>query len=229
VNYTGIEIANDTLSLPGHESCLPAHYRLGHICLDQDSDLSGRSSSDYVFYISSPRDVLVAKPRDVKDHVIWLTESGRFQSALELIEKSVKEYTTREKEESVLEIGQKLLEKWLTEEQFEKAAEWLVRIIGMNHEEIWEKWVLRFAESHQTKTIAYHIPTRNPKLSFSLYELVLNEFIQTDLEGFHKLIHKWPIDIYNGRNVIQSLEVVLDSAKQDKEKKLKIYDILSDL
>lgn len=218
--------------MAGYQQFSPSSYRFGHICLDEDHSkavVEGKESGDHVFYIASPRDILVAKPRDVKDHVAWLTEAGHFKPALALVEKSAKEYTAREKEQALLEIGQKLLDKLLEDGHFDQAAEWCPKILGSN-EEMWEKWVLVFTEYRQAKTLAAYVPISNPKLSFSLYELILNDFMQTDLDGFHKLILKWPSELYNVKNVIKSVEIILNHSTAGNERKqLKIYDILADL
>ncbi len=44
--------------------------------------------SDLMYFIASPRSVLVGRTRDTNDHVLWLLEQGSFEEALVLAESS---------------------------------------------------------------------------------------------------------------------------------------------
>jgi hypothetical protein len=111
----------------------------------------------------------------------------------------------------------------------EKKSKRYWKVLG-RHEELWEKWILIFTEHRQAKAISAYIPISNPRLSFSLYELILNDFMQTDLDGFHKLILKWPCELYNVKNVIKSVEILLNHTSDgDEPRKMKIHDLLADL
>ena len=44
------------------------------------------------FFVLSPADVIVVKPRDAADHIEWLVERERFEEALEAAEGMQKEY-----------------------------------------------------------------------------------------------------------------------------------------
>lgn len=105
LDLEGNEIANDVISLAGYQLFQANDYHLEFV--------PGKKPSDFTYYIVSPKDVIVAKPRDVKDHVEWLVELEQFADALDLVEKSQDEYADRQKDETILEIGQKYIQTLL--------------------------------------------------------------------------------------------------------------------
>jgi hypothetical protein len=50
---------------------LPTDYILDHLPASED-----------MFYVASPKDVVVAKERDLDDHIKWLLERSRYEEAL---------------------------------------------------------------------------------------------------------------------------------------------------
>jgi vacuolar protein sorting-associated protein 41 len=64
------EISSDALEVHGFENCLASDYRLDHL------------ATESLFYIVSPSDVVVAKPRDLDDHIRWLVDRQRYEEAL---------------------------------------------------------------------------------------------------------------------------------------------------
>ena len=49
-----------------------------------------RNNHETYFFVVSPKTILVAKPRDQKDHVTWLVEKGKYIEAIEYIEQNAK-------------------------------------------------------------------------------------------------------------------------------------------
>lgn len=60
------EISNDALTIRGFEQYKANDYRLGYM------------STECLFYVVSPRDIVVATPRDLDDHIGWLMERKRY-------------------------------------------------------------------------------------------------------------------------------------------------------
>jgi len=58
-----------------------------------------------IFYIVSPKDVVMAKPRDLDDHITWLLERERYEEALQAAEANKKLLNVH----NIMEIGQKYL------------------------------------------------------------------------------------------------------------------------
>jgi hypothetical protein len=69
-----------------------------------------------LYYIVSPKDVVVAKPRDADDHVKWLLQHGFHEKALAVVEEG------KARTELLEEVGSRYLDHLLLERQYAQAA-----------------------------------------------------------------------------------------------------------
>ncbi|KAI0227033.1 Vacuolar protein sorting-associated protein 41 [Lamellibrachia satsuma] len=122
------------------------------------------------------------------------------------------------------DIGKQYLNFLLAEERYEDAARLCVKILGRNRE-MWEEEVFKFAQIHQLKAIALYLPRGEPSLSPAIYEMVLNEYLQTDLLGFQKLVKEWPSELYNIQTLVNA---VLDKLDRDRNNAI-LLQCLGDL
>lgn len=110
ISRAGEELAADALSIVGYERWGCNDY----VLVDIPS-----SSEDPFYVVLSPRDVVVVRPRDWRDHVAWLVERKRYEEALDEIEKrqASGETATTKREEHIdpVEIGQKYIEHLVSE------------------------------------------------------------------------------------------------------------------
>ncbi len=77
------------------------------------------------------------------------------------------------------DIGRQYLAYLLEDREYDEAARLCVKILGKN-KVLWEEEVYKFAQIQQLKAIAPYLPRDDPKLTPGVYEMVLNEFLQTD-------------------------------------------------
>ena len=98
------------------------------------------------------------------------------------------------KKHNYQEIGRQYLTYLLEDKEYEEAARLCVKILGKS-KAMWEEEVYKFAQIHQLKAIAPYLPREEPKLSPGVYEMVLNEFLQTDhvvsVHCLMALLHCW--------------------------------------
>ena len=111
----------------GHEEYKPKDYKFE--CLVDDK----------FYFIMSPRDVVVGKPRDEDDHVDWLVQHQRFQEALALTQEKEKYL----KKHSFQEVGGKYLEHLLGEKEFKLAGELCTSLLAKDKRR-WEEQVFRW-------------------------------------------------------------------------------------
>ncbi|ELU13950.1 hypothetical protein CAPTEDRAFT_174173 [Capitella teleta] len=189
------EISNDALSIRGFHG-----YRCNDYHLES---LEGES----MYFIVSPKDVVVARQRDKDDHIQWLLQHAKYEEAMS----AASEFSKQLKRHNLQDIGQQFLDHLIEEEQFEKAARMCVKILGKN-KDLWESEVFRFAQIQQLKVIAPYLPQKDPNLSPSIYEMVMNEYLLTDHIGFQKLIKEWPTDLYSIQTLVNA---VLDKLQKD--------------
>ena len=75
----------------------------------------------------------------------------------------------------------------------------------------------RFAKLKQLKTISEYLPCGDFKLEPAIYEMVLFDFLKTDVEGFLLLIRRWSSDLYNSVAVVNA---VLEQLREDVKKNI---------
>jgi hypothetical protein len=92
-NFLGEELACDQLTIKNFQHYFATDYRLEYC------------AEDNVYYILSQKDIVIAKPRDVEDHIKWLIEHERYDDAL----KRARENESKLVSTSVLAIGKVFL------------------------------------------------------------------------------------------------------------------------
>ncbi|KAG0246211.1 hypothetical protein B0O80DRAFT_409983 [Mortierella sp. GBAus27b] len=202
INAYNEEISSDALTLHGY-----AHYQANDYMFDH-------LPSQDMFYIGSPKDLVVAKERDLDDHIEWLMERERYEEALQYVREA--QVYGGSKKFNASEIGQKYLGWLLEQEEYDKAAAQSPSILGPDAE-LWERWIYAFAEARQLKAIAGYIPVKEPTLSDTIYELVLAHFLMHDHQLLFETIKSFPSGLYNIQNVIVAVE---DRLKQDNNNTL---------
>ncbi|PRP83024.1 RING zinc finger-containing protein [Planoprotostelium fungivorum] len=208
INRNNKEISSDALTIHGFEQYKANHYRLGFM------------SEESLFYVVSPRDIVVARPRDLDDHVAWLMERKRYEAALRVAEQSEALLRVHK----LVDIGEKYIDELLTSNQSEKAAEMCTRILRKDPV-LWSKWVYNFVRAGQLRAIVDYIPigeipsrfsgdsreiSARPTLNETVYETILGTFLASsdpkDHGKFLSLIGEWPPNIYNPKTIIRPLK-----------------------
>eukprot|EP00112_Aurelia_sp_Birch-Aquarium-sp1_P017987 Seg4227.1 transcript_id=Seg4227.1/GoldUCD/mRNA.D3Y31 product="Vacuolar protein sorting-associated protein 41" protein_id=Seg4227.1/GoldUCD/D3Y31 len=197
---TYIESSTDALSIRGFEEYHSNNYFLENV------------QEESLFYIVSPKDIVLARPRDMDDHITWLMERDMFEEALA----DAVKHEHLLKTHNVLRIWKQYMNNLIEAKKYKEAASLCKKIIGDN-KDLWEEEVYRFAKHRQLKAITPLIPYKKPRLSHTIYEMILNEYLQTDVVGFQNLIKEWPSDVYRSETIIYVL-----SSKSKEEPNNKI-------
>eukprot|EP00041_Stephanoeca_diplocostata_P024167 m.605583 g.605583 ORF g.605583 m.605583 type:complete len:910 (+) comp22465_c0_seq3:156-2885(+) len=182
------ELCSDALSIRGFKAYQANDYILESL------------PQDNYFYIVSPKDIVVAKPCDLDDHITWLHSRGQFEEAMKAAEGKEGELRTHD----MLTIRQKFLADLVGQGQYERAASNCPQILGTDIT-LWEKWICTFARIKQLKAISRYIPVQNPRLGANVYAMVLNEFLQSDYVRFQQTIKDWPPILYDVRKIITAV------------------------
>ncbi|XP_064648417.1 vacuolar protein sorting-associated protein 41 homolog [Lineus longissimus] len=186
-DYT--DVSNDALSIRGFELYKCNDYHLESLI------------EENLYYIVSPKDVVVAKLRDIDDHIQYLLEHFLFEEAM----LAANEHSKELKRHDPQEIGRQYLNHLIENVKFDDAARLCIKVLGKN-KQFWEEEVYKFARIQQLKAIAPYLPKGDPKLEPAVYEMVLNEFLQINEEGFKKYIHEWPCDLYNIQTLVRAVK-----------------------
>ncbi|CBQ70724.1 related to Vacuolar assembly protein VPS41 [Sporisorium reilianum SRZ2] len=223
ISRAGEELSSDVLSLNDYSRFQCNDYLLvpsieAHAY--SAALLAGRkvrqeSTEASQFYVVSPKDIVVSKPRDEKDHVEWLLERQRFQEALVKIE-AMGRTAALQNGFDAEEIGKKYL-NWLVEEdRYSEAARVASKILGRNVS-AWEDWIFLFVEKGKLGLAIPFIPTSDPTLSEMIYDMILAHFLQHDLNKLLQTITEWPPEIYSTPAVVLAIEDRLKSGDGKKE------------
>lgn len=180
-----VERSSDILSVRGFRAYRASDYRLDSL------------PEEGLFFVVSPKDVIVAKPRDQDDHMDWLLQHQQYEEAVQvaLSSRDLKRHTLQG-------VGRQYLEQLIERQEFERAAEMCPTVFGADAR-FWEEQVYRFARLRQLRCLAPVLPQGG--LDPTAYEMVLNEFLQLDPEGFLKLICEWDSALYSVPTVVNAV------------------------
>ncbi|CAO1625027.1 unnamed protein product [Sympodiomycopsis kandeliae] len=208
---TGDEKSSDVLSLSGFEKfhcndyrLVPSHEVLQHRAASSSTSGNILSDSD-IFYVVSPHDVILARPRDEKDHIHWLLDHQKYESALHRIE-AMGSQAALEAGFDADAIGRRWIHHLVDDVgDFEKAAHLSTRILGRDSS-AWEEWVFLFLQRGQLDKLVDLVPLDDPKLSSVVYDMILAHFLQTDLIKLRDIINVWPPELYSTQAVSLAIE-----------------------
>jgi hypothetical protein len=143
VTYTNVPVSSDALTIAGYRSHGPRDYSLAYL----------PGTDEPLFYVVSPRDIVLARPRDLDDHIGWLMGRGRYREALDTAALGENQLQSH----SVAAVGTRLLEHLLQVRDFAACAALCPRVLGTDAN-AWSDWVSRFAAFGQARALAPYVP-----------------------------------------------------------------------
>nr|GMD71306.1 vacuolar protein sorting-associated protein 41 homolog [Ipomoea batatas] len=209
VTWTNDELATDALPVHGFEHYKAKDYSLAHAPFSGSSYAGGQwaAGDEPFYYIVSPKDVVIAKPRDAEDHINWLLQHGCHEKALEAVEAS------KGRSELVDEVGSRYLDHLIVERKYAEAASLCPKLLR-GSASAWERWVFHFAHLRQLPVLVPYIPIENPRLRDTAYEVALVALATNP--SFHKdlleTVKSWPPGIYSTSPVISAIEPQLSTS-----------------
>ncbi|KAL3690864.1 hypothetical protein R1sor_004515 [Riccia sorocarpa] len=213
VTWKNEELATDALSIHGYEHYKAKDYVLGHTPYTGSCNSEGQwpPGDEPLYYVVSPKDVVIARPRDAEDHISWLLNHGKHEKALAAVEAG------QARPELMEEVGSRYLDHLLLERQYAQAASLCPKLLR-GSAAAWERWVFHFAHLRQLPVLAPYIPTSDPQLRDTVYEVVLNALLTN--YAYHEqlltTIRTWPSNLYSHSTIITAIQLQLGtSSKSD--------------
>ncbi|MBA0679058.1 hypothetical protein Goari_010856, partial [Gossypium aridum] len=209
VTWNNDELATDALPVHGFEHYKAKDYSLAHSPFSGSSYAGGQwaAGDEPIYYIVSPKDVVIAKPRDAEDHIAWLLQHGRHEKALAAAEAG------QGRSELLDEVGSKYLDHLIVERKYTEAASLCPKLLR-GSATAWERWVFHFAHLRQLPALVPYIPTENPRLRDTAYEVALVALATNP--AFHtyllSTVKSWPPVIYSALPVISAIEPQLNTS-----------------
>ncbi|CAK5060137.1 unnamed protein product [Meloidogyne enterolobii] len=152
---------------------------------------------DDIYILAGPRETIEALPCSIDNRIQWLMENGLFEEALE----SALRNSELLKENSVLDVGKRLLNHLIEKQDFETAASYLPEICSKYKEE-WEYYVNEFEHHNQQLKLIPVIPTKDPQLEPENYESILNAALYSRPKLFYAIVSHWDADIYRAGSLV---------------------------
>ncbi|KAJ8611305.1 hypothetical protein CTAYLR_006607 [Chrysophaeum taylorii] len=155
------------------------------------------------WYVASPRDVVVARIRDVDDAVdLALSKApGRAKDALVV----AAAHAHRLKRHRVQDLVKAHLDALLGAGDAETAASECRRLLG-DTETLWEYWVLAFDKQGALAELAPYVPTRRPRLARSVYDMILEKLLATNPAALRDVLKLWGHPEKHGDEPVYSLD-----------------------
>ncbi|EHA8589217.1 vacuolar protein sorting-associated protein 41 [Cocos nucifera] len=209
VTWKNDELTTDALPVHGYEHYKAKDYALAHAPFAGSSYAGGQwaAGDEPLYYIVSPKDVVIAKPRDAEDHISWLLQHGWHEKALAAVEAG------RGRTELLDEVGSRYLDHLIVERKYAEAASLCPKLLR-GSASAWERWVFHFAHLRQLPALVPYMPTENPRLRDTLYEVALVALATSP--SFHQLllstVKSWPTTLYSASTVISAIEPQLNTS-----------------
>ncbi|QSL66436.1 hypothetical protein MERGE_000816 [Pneumocystis wakefieldiae] len=189
INSKNEEISGDALNLDGYSNYQANDFSL-RLCLKKEH-----------IYVIGPSDGIIAKKRELKDHLSWLIKHEYYEKAIKIMKKleaPIEGFTLRN-------VSLAYLEYLVKNDEYDKISSICCDIFEKDVD-LWEKWILNFAESGHLQFITKCIPTDNPQLSMSIYEMVLAYHLVSNQALLLDILKIWPCEIYSMDNIIFLIE-----------------------
>ncbi|KAG6632222.1 vacuolar protein sorting-associated protein 41 homolog [Carya illinoinensis] len=209
VTWSNDELSTDALPVHGFEHYKAKDYSLAHAPFSGSSYAGGQwaAGDEPLYYIVSPKDVVIAKPRDTEDHIAWLLQHGWHEKALAAVEAG------QGRSELLDEVGSRYLDHLIVERKYAEAASLCPKLLR-GSASAWERWVFHFAHLRQLPVLVPYIPTENPRLRDTAYEVALVALATNP--SFHEdllsTVKSWPRVIYSALPVISAIEPQLNTS-----------------
>lgn len=209
VTWKNEELTTDALPVHGFEHYKAKDYALAHAPFSGSSYAGGQwaEGDEPLYYIVSPKDIVIARPRDAEDHISWLLQHGSHEKALAAVEAG------KGRTELLDEVGSRYLDHLIIERKYAEAASLCPKLLR-GSASAWERWVFHFAHLRQLPVLVPYMPTENPRLNDTAYEVALVAL--TTNPSFHEVllstVKSWPTTLYSALPVISAIEPQLNTS-----------------
>ncbi|KAJ1675583.1 Vacuolar protein sorting-associated protein 41, partial [Spiromyces aspiralis] len=243
INNNLEEVSSDMLTIDGYALYQANDYALVSgvpSCARKSSEDSVKEQSkmtdENTWYILSPKQLILVRPRGLKDHIQWLVDRGMLEECIECIGQTRRgegDWAAHPEEitpAQYLEIGQMYIRQLVDRENYGEAARMCEHVLSApglgDTQTAWEEWAFAFAECHALDVIAPYLPYDRPRLSNTIYEMVLANFLASDTERFYEMVRQWPHSLYDADSVIIAAESQLERVPDDNIKRAlaQLYD-----
>ena len=201
VSITNEPISSDALPVRGYQARKSRHYWLSTVGGDKGAQV------DALYYVVSPTDIVVARPRGVDDRLAWLLEGERFEEAVALAE----EHRSDLRRTKVGAIKRVYMDFLIEERKWAKAAVLTPEALG-DDRKLWERHIAMYEEAGQLGAIASFIPFDRPRLASATYHRVLRFLVASDPRRLLEALRVWPPGVFGSPK--PAIRAVIERVRQ---------------
>eukprot|EP00798_Chlamydomonas_sp_ICE-L_P008222 gene8222-1488_t len=180
------------------------------------------SGLEYMYFVVSPKDILVGRTRDSEDRITWLLARKRFEEALLIAE------ADRSLPHAIYDnVVNGYINDLMTREAWDTASQ-LSRRLLKDDASLWETWVQYFAKNKQLTKLARFLPTDSPRLRHTAYEMALTSMLLSppDHQKLFELVKIWPPTIYSAPTLV---DAIVSRMKRDGGDTEALWNLLAHL
>lgn len=170
-------------------------------------------SSDYhlteqAYYIVSSQEIILAKGRDLNDHLEWLIKMKSFGKAYhELINATDKVERTL-----ALQVGLEYMDNLIQMGSYDKAGEICGKVLQIDSI-LWAKYSHIFSQAKKLHCLVKYVPAKDGVLdSEEIYHFIINSLAMDDHECLLSTIRQWSPLIYSVTALLEILQPELDKS-----------------
>ncbi|PKI84685.1 Vps41p [Malassezia vespertilionis] len=200
VNMYGDEQSNETIAFRDAERWQCNDY---HLCTSTERVYDPVQKSDTtrpVFFLASPSQVTLARPRGMRDHIDWLVRQRKYRPALDALD-ALGAQDAKDLGYDVGSLGLEYLLYLIDELGDYNAAAQLFPLLLRTNVNAWEDMVLLYLERGQLPAVLSVIPTDKVILSPVVYEMVLARLLHTNETLLLATLQLWPSRLYSTQAV----------------------------
>lgn len=175
-----------------------------------------------MYYVVCPKDIVIGRPRDEHDRVKWLLQHGKYTSAL-----AVARILRKRDPETWDSVVDHYMEYLLSNQEYEKAAKMCPDVLRQDPDR-WERYIYLFAQRRNLDTLSIYIPTENPTLKSSAYNMVLRAciLVPTSHPRLLELVKRWPPGVYSPSGLSKEIQQKARSIRGDKTILMEVLALL---
>ncbi|KNC77974.1 hypothetical protein SARC_09577 [Sphaeroforma arctica JP610] len=203
------ETSSDALSIVNYEQYIANDYHMAFL------------EEEHIYFVVSPKDIVVARQRDSDDHVSWLLDHEKYPEALVAVREGEEKKELRV--HTIESVGDHYIEHLLSCTRYDEAAD-VCRDIYDTNAEGWQKWIDMFLKKGQARAIAPLVPTENPQLPSEVYTSLLLSLAEGEVAEctvLRELIGQWDAHLYSSAEAKTAVLDNLRVAEGERERLLK--------
>ncbi|KAI6080660.1 hypothetical protein F4821DRAFT_251017 [Hypoxylon rubiginosum] len=133
------------------------------------------------------------------------TTDDFYEDAMSVVDEQIR-FMNSSAEKEKRRIGGLWIDELIEEKNWTRAAEVVAKVVNTPHQ--WEKLIYRFAEAEKFDEIVDYIPSEpmHPPIPGTVYEVVLNHYIQADKPRFKELVDRWGTELFDVNEITSVLE-----------------------